>query len=224
MIVTLTGGSGSEKSTVGEWLRKRLDDALKPVISITTRERREADPQGEYAYVSREEFARLKREGKFIWDVCPYGTDLYGTMYDSLKETNSEPDTIFLMILEQDAVRTLYLHAERLGLKIASYYILSPPEDELRRRLEKRARHERDKKVSKMRAGGQPEPDIWEWLVQQRGTDQVELEGRIAGSRAWDARALESVIPYTFVRNDQDDTGLIAAATIATEIVERMSA
>ena len=205
-------------------MRKRFGAALKPVISITTRERRDADPQGEYAYVLREEFARLKKTGKLIWDVCPYGTDQYGTMYESLEETNNEPDTVFLMILEQDAVRTLYLHAERLGLKIVSSYILSPPEDELRRRLEKRARHERDKKVSKMRAEGQPESDIWEWLVQQRGTDQVELERRIAGSREWDARALASGIPYVFVRNDLDDDGRKAAATVATEIVQRISA
>lgn len=205
-------------------MRKRFGVNLKPVISITTRERRDADPRGEYAYVSREEFQGLKRGGKLIWDVCPYGTDLYGTMYDSLKETNNEPDTIFLMIIEQDAVRTLYINANKLGLKIASYYIFSPSEDELRRRLEKRARQERDKKVSKMRAGSQPESDIWEWLVQQRRTDQVELERRVAGSREWDARALASGIPYTFVRNDLDDNGQKAAETIATEILEIMSA
>src|SRR3989344_7223125 len=81
MIVTLAGTSGAGKSTVGEWLRKRFGNILKPVVSITTREPKNSDPPGEYAYVSVEEFQRMKSAGEFIWDVCPHGTDYYGTLF-----------------------------------------------------------------------------------------------------------------------------------------------
>ena len=194
MIVTLTGGSGAGKSTIGEWLRKTFRARLKPVVSITTRRPRDTDPPGEYEYMSKEKFLETKRAGRFIWDVCPYGTDLYGTMYESLKAADDEPDAIFLMVLELASVRKLHIHAKKVGLKIASFYILSPSEKELRRRLEKRK------------------------------TDPAEMERRIEKSRQWDAWALGSGVPYVFVRNDLDDDGQKAASTIATEIIERMSA
>ena len=194
MIVTLTGASAAGKSTVGKWLRKRFGDILKPVVSITTREPRESDPPGEYKYISVEEFQKMKHAGKFIWDVCPYGTDRYGTLFQSLQETEREPDSVFLMVLELDSVGTLHLHAKKMGLNVHSFYVVSPPEKELRRRLTER--------------GDKPE----------------DIERRIKESAKWDDRALRSGIPYVFIRNDLDNTGEIAAATIATEIVHRMSA
>ena len=194
MIVTLTGVSAAGKSTVGKWLRKRFGDILKPVISITTRKPRESDPPGEYKYVSAEEFQKMKDAGKLIWDVCPYGTDRYGTLFQSLEETKREPDSIFLMVLEPKSVGKLHLHAKKMGLNVHSFYIVSPPEAELRRRFEER--------------GDKPE----------------DIERRTKESAKWDDRALESGIPYLFIRNDLDNTGKIGAVTIATEIIERMSA
>ena len=142
----------------------------------------------------------------------------------SLDETKLEPDTIFLMILEPDSVGTLHVHAKRMGLKVAPFYIISPSVLEIRRRLENRAREERDKKIAKMRAQSRSESDIWEWLKQQRPKDKAALEGRIQDCLKWDERALESKIPYVFVRNDMADLGQRAAATITTEIVQRISA
>ncbi len=223
MIVVLTGVSGAGKSTVGEWLRKRFGDTLKPVISVTTRAPRDDDPLGEYAYVSMEQFQRTKAEGKFIWSVCPFGTDWYGTLFESLEETKLKPNTVFLLILEPDSVGTLHIHAERMGLEVVYFYIVAPSAEELYRRLEDRTRRERNKKYRKILLQGRSS-DAWEWLVEQRKKDAITVERRIRDCQKWDERALESKIPYMFVRNDLDDTGAIAAATIATEIVERMSA
>ena len=223
MIVTLSGASGAGKSTIGEWLRKRFGVNLKPIVSYTTREPREADPPGEYAYVSVEEFERMKQAGKFIWFVFVSG-NWYGTTFSSLEETKLEPNTIFLMILEPDSVGTLHIHTKKMGLKIIPFYIISPSVEELRWRLQNRARQERDKKISKMRSQGRAEMDVWEWLKQQRLKDQAALERRLLDCLNWDERALESKIPYVFIRNDMADLGQQAAATVATEIVQRMAA
>ena len=224
MIVVLAGASGAGKSTIGAWLRKRFGDALKPVVSITTRVLRDTEPSGEYLRVPDEEFEKMKQAGKFIWDVCPFGTDKYGTLFQSLEETKLEPNTISLMILEPDSVGTLHIHKERMGLKIAPFYVISPSVEELRRRLEIRFRQERDKKIAKMRAQSRLESDIWEWLKQQRPKDQDALERRLQDCLKWDERALEAKIPYIFIRNDLDDNGQKAAATVATEIIERIMA
>ena len=109
MIVVLAGASGAGKSTIGELLRERFGFNLKPVVSITTREPRDADPPGEYTYVSLEEFERMKQEGKLIWWVFISG-NWYGTMFSSLEETKLEPNTIFLMILDPVRVGTLNIH------------------------------------------------------------------------------------------------------------------
>lgn len=224
MIVVLAGASGAGKSTIGEWLRKSFGVNLKPVVSYTTRERKDSDPPGEYAYVSREEFKKMKQAGKFMWDVCPHGTDYYGTMFESLEETNREPDSIFLMVLEPDSVGTLHIHAKRMDLKVVPFYIVSPSVEELRWRLQHRARQEREKKMAKMRADGVTEPKIWVWLKDEALKDRRVIEGRIRDCLKWDERALESKIPYVFVRNDLDNTGEVAGATVANEIVERTTA
>lgn len=213
MIVVLAGASGAGKSTIGELLRERFGVNLKPVISYTTRERREGDPPGEYANISSEKFERIKRAGKFIWSVFISG-NWYGTMFMSLDETKLEPDS----------VGTLHIHAKMTGLKVVPFYIVSPSVLEIRRRLENRFRQEREKKIAKMRADGVSELDIWEWLKQQKPKDEAALEGRIQDCLKWDELALESKIPYVFVRNNMADMGQQAAATVATEIVERMSA
>lgn len=223
MIVVLAGASGAGKSTIGEWLRKRFGVNLKPVVSYTTREPRDGDPPGEYAYVSVEEFKRMRQAGKFIWSVFISG-NWYGTMFESLEETNREPDAIFLMVLEPDSVGTLHINAKRMGLKIVPFYIISPSVEELRWRLQNRARQEREKKMAKMRADGVPESEIWAWLKDKAVKDQDALDGRMRDCLKWDDRALESKIPYVFVRNDMADLGQKAAATVATEIVERISA
>lgn len=213
MIITLTGASGAGKSTIGEWLRKRFGVNLKPVVSITIREPRDDDPLGEYEYVSTEEFDTKRKAGEFIWWVNPFGKDFYGTLTRSLEETKLEPNTFFLMILEPDSVGKLHVYTKRMGLQVVSFYITVPSVEELRLRLKNRARQERDKKVSKMRAQGRSESDVWEWLKQQRKKDEATLEGRIQECLNWDAQALGSGIPYIFVKND----GLVQE-TVATII------
>lgn len=61
-ILALTGPSGVGKSTVSKILSTALNDYVTPVPILTTREAKEGD-DGEYVYVSYEEFVSLQDRG-----------------------------------------------------------------------------------------------------------------------------------------------------------------
>lgn len=61
-ILALTGPSGVGKSTVNKILCKALSEYVSPVPILTTREEKKGD-EGEYVYVSREEFISLQDRG-----------------------------------------------------------------------------------------------------------------------------------------------------------------
>ena len=190
MIVTLTGASAAGKTTIENGLRKRLD--IRPVVSHTTRPPRESDLSGNYAHVSEAEFKRMKEAGEFIWSVFLFG-NYYGTAMKSLEETALEPDTIFLMLLEPDSVRTLRLFSDRMNIKTASFYIISPLPDVLRDRLQKR--------------GDKPE----------------QIEKRITESAKWDENALKSNIPYIFVKNEGPVEEAVGEILRTIELFKKLS-
>ena len=63
-----------------------------------------------------------------------------------------------------------------------SFYILSPPEEELRRRLK------------------------------LRGEDEAIIEKRVSDCKQWDEAATKSGIPYIFITNEELDRGVEKAA------------
>ena len=170
MIITLTGASGTGKDTIFELLKKDNPN-LRFVESITTREKRSSDRPGAYRYVSIEEFERLKRGDKFVWHVGEHNNS-YGTLKESLQEA-VESKEIFFMILVPKSVKLLFNISKK---KIIPFYIISPKESELRRRLK------------------------------NRGEKEEAIEKRIADCRPWDKEAnLDTelgIVPYQFIAND----------------------
>jgi guanylate kinase len=173
-ICTITGSSGVGKSTIVRKLFSKRS-YLRLVKSFTTRMPRESDLFGEYeCNVPRENFEANKNW--LLWVVEAHG-NLYGTRRDSIEEMFTPP--IFgnpspkFMILTPSAVERLRQYVSTLVKdpedRVASFYILSPREKELKRRLV------------------------------ARGEDKVSIRKRIKDCRKWDDEALASGLPYIFL-------------------------
>lgn len=166
-IITFTGPSGVGKTTiVGELLKRHSE--WKMVLSLTSREPRNSDLPGEYrCNVSRREFLQIKEDNKDLWIESAHG-NMYATLgADVIKALLSKE--LSLMQLLPISVRKI--HAYTLD-RVLSIFILSPGEEELRKRLEK------------------------------KGESSEQIDKRVADCRKWEEEARKSSIPYEFVRND----------------------
>ena len=172
MVITISGSSGVGKTTIAQSLLKRLSNAGM-VVSITTRDKRDNDNPGEYRYVSNWQFNLLDKFGVFLWTVDIHGNK-YGTLKWSVKNALKRYDNIFMMLLVPDRVKNLLEYARELGSEefVASFYILSPSPEILKKRL------------------------------QDRGDSEFEIAKRIKDCEKWDAEALASDSPYIYIRND----------------------
>jgi guanylate kinase len=179
-ICTITGASGAGKSTiVSRLFRKR--SYLRLVKSFTTRRPRESDLFGEYeCNVPSKDFE--KNIDQFLWVIEAHGNK-YGTRRDSISEMFNglifgSPPPKFMILIPR-AVERLRKYVSSLVSNpedhVASFYILSPSEKELRRRL----------------------------VV--RGEDKVSIRKRIKDCRKWDDEALASGLPYIFLPSIDGD-------------------
>lgn len=178
MILTLTGASGAGKTTITKELLKYLPIDARMVPSYTIRKLRKPRPTdlpGEYKYVSKFWFWFLKTIGSFLWTVYPHGNS-YGTTKRWVTKALKDDNMIYIMILTSGAVGELKGFAIKNGFsdRVYSFYIYSPPQEILRKRLEK------------------------------RGDNPEEIEKRLADCLKWDQEAFSSGIPYEFVRNDRE--------------------
>lgn len=134
-ILTLTGPSGAGKTTIARRLLRHRHD-MRLIVSLTTRKARTGDIEGEYRYgVSPAEFARLSREGAFLWSVSAHG-NTYGTLRASVDDALRSPGWS-LMILIPDAVRKLVAASDGRGV-VRPFFIMAPGEDALAARMRKR--------------------------------------------------------------------------------------
>ena len=147
VIFTITGASGVGKSTiVKRFLEIRPKAAL--IKSFTTRGLRESDLPGEYeCNVSGKEF--VINFNNFLWVVEIHG-NVYGTPKKAVDDALLGEDPRF-MILVPGAVRLLREHisiaTKHLENKIVSFYVLSPGEEELQRRLSIRGEGEIQRRI-----------------------------------------------------------------------------
>ncbi len=174
-ICTVSGASGAGKTSVLKLLLDKRPD-LRFIKSFTSRTRRTSDRPGEYRYNQpAEKFERQRN--RFLWVQEAHG-NFYGTHKVSVtaafKPLASKAYPRLMTIVPE----CVPLLRSRLSAQfnepeppVASFYLLSPGEDELRRRLVAR---------------GDSEPDI---------------ERRVAECQAWDKAALASDTPFIFIPN-----------------------
>lgn len=214
MIVTFSGASGAGKTTVAGGVLNGLPEA-KMIISDTTRSPRDSDLPGEYDYRSTGEFEKIS--GSCLWTLDIHGNH-YGTREESVAEAKAHPDEVFIMLLTPNTIDILKAYIAKIGIKTVSVYIMSPQEDELRRRLWKRANEDLSAKLKNdlmaviaiAKTIGDdliksPEELINEVLDKHAERFRVaydDIEERIKSCKSWDEKAEKSDHYEYRVRND----------------------
>jgi guanylate kinase len=135
MIITFTGPSGGGKTAIAKEIIAAYPNA-KPLTSTTTRTPRPSDLPGDFEYLDRETFNRLRDEGAFAW-TADVGSTSHGTRAAWLKKALTDDQTISIMILVPSVLPALYAFADELGSRdaITSFFIHVPDEGVLRERM-----------------------------------------------------------------------------------------
>ena len=171
MILSLVGASGSGKTTIARELLG-LSSYARMLGSVTTRVPRPSDLPGEYEYIDAKLFAAYMAQDVFEWTVSIHGSR-YGTRRTSLDRGLLSGD-IEIMMLVPDAMERLWKYAKGLQHKVKPFFINTPSEEELRRRLT------------------------------IRGDSEEDIARRVVECRDWGLLARESLIPYCMVSNQGD--------------------
>jgi guanylate kinase len=133
-IITFTGVSAVGKTSIAGKLIE--EDLFRMLVSYTTRGPRMGDLEGEYDYLTAEEFCR--KQLSFLWDAEHNGT-YYGTMSEDI-DSALVMQEISIMILQPKVIPKLrtYLSSVRKIDEVLSFFVKSESEDELRRRFSAR--------------------------------------------------------------------------------------
>lgn len=187
-IITITGSSGAGKSSIAKRLLELMPKS-RFVVSLTTRRLRPTDLPGEILHVTKIGFSWRKLWRKFLWAKPVHGNH-YGTLRKSVDDAFALA-TPSLMLLMPETVPLLRNYAVGKGT-VLSFYILSPSEEELRRRFG------------------------------VRGDDSAAIERRISDCKKWDKEAKNSGLPYIFVSCEEPVVGIEKAAREVLGYLQRL--
>lgn len=132
MLVLFSGPSGVGKDTVLDIILSK-DKKLQRSVSLTTREKRSGETDGEdYYFITKEEFSQMIKDGQVL-EYAQYGENIYGTPKAPVDKWLKEGKTVILKIEVKGAqkIRELYPEALSIFLLPPSMQIL---EDRIRRR------------------------------------------------------------------------------------------
>lgn len=132
MLVLFSGPSGVGKDTVLDIILDK-DEKLQRSISLTTREKRSGETDGEdYYFITKDEFSKMVDDGQVL-EYAQYGENIYGTPKAPVDKWLKEGKTVILKIEVKGAqkIRELYPDALSIFLLPPSMQIL---EDRIRKR------------------------------------------------------------------------------------------
>lgn len=140
-IVTLTGRSGSGKTTIARELLTNVSGATM-VMSHTTRHARESDLPGEYRYLDGDTGNILRQpqwHPAYLWVVGRNDTH-YGTPKVCIDTVLRTEGAVGLMLVVPDVLQLLrtYVIEKADRRSISHYYLKAPLDKELIRRMKDR--------------------------------------------------------------------------------------
>lgn len=145
LLVLFSGPSGVGKDTVLDIILGK-DEKLQRSVSLTTREKRTGETDGEdYYFITKDEFLQMVQEGQVL-EYAQYGENIYGTPKAPVDKWLKEGKTVILKIEVKGAqkIRELYPEALSIFLLPPSMQILesrirgrgTEDEQDIKRRLE----------------------------------------------------------------------------------------
>ena len=140
-IIALCGKSGAGKDSLMMAIFSHLEKYLNPIISHTTRPKREKEiADKSYHFVSEDEFLTLIDENKML-ETTSFNNWYYGTSIDSLSN-----DKINIGVFNPDGIMSL-LEDDRIELEI--YYITAKGKTRLIRQLNREENPDVDEIIRK---------------------------------------------------------------------------
>ena len=169
-IFIISGPSGAGEDSIIEGLNKIIP--LERIVTTTTRERRESDPENAYYFISKEAFEEGLHNGEFAEHAKQYNGNLYGVTKAELDRV-SHSDKIGIWKMEYQGVMTV----KKLFPEIQSILITVPSLDILEARIRRRS-HVTDEYIQERMEYTK------EWLKHTNIYDYtiVNEEGRLADS------------------------------------------
>ena len=143
-ILILAGPSGVGKTTLTHALLK-ASDRFELVRSVTTREPRGDSFDGEYIYITKEEFFRLRSQGGVL-EYTEYAGNFYGTPLSEIERIIGE-GRVPLLILDLNGVHTVV--SSKGDINPCAVY-LTVKEEELEARLRQRYGADTEKLSSRL--------------------------------------------------------------------------
>lgn len=133
LLVVISGPSGVGKGTVRKALFNLPKHNLVYSVSMTTRDKREGEVDGvDYYFVSKEEFAKRRKEGKFL-ETAEFVGNYYGTPLDKVNEQLDAGNEVVLEIEVEGAIQV-----KRKVPDCVMIFIVPPGKQALYDRLKRR--------------------------------------------------------------------------------------
>jgi guanylate kinase len=143
LLVVLSGPAGVGKTTVAARLLEH--EGFVRSISATTRAPRQGEVNGrEYHFVTQEEFKRLIASGELIEHAEVHG-NIYGTPKQPLRDALGKRQVMLMVI---DVIGGWQVKGK--GLDALLLFLRAPSQNELTRRLEKRATESAEEQAKRL--------------------------------------------------------------------------
>ena len=140
LIIIISSPSGAGKTTICKYLLKKIKD-VDLSISYTTRQKRKNETnKKDYFFTSQDKFMKLSKKNFFI-ETAKNFNNYYGSPYSNIKNSFKKNHHI-LFDIDWKGARKLRKNYNKN--QILDFFILPPSKKELKKRLEKRGRDQKN--------------------------------------------------------------------------------